>query len=57
VFICAALIYLFLNFVIVRLLGLLEVRLSRHLRAAPTQPKARPVSTATEAREPRRAAP
>ena len=50
VFICAALIYLFLNFVIVRLLGLLEVRLSRHLRAAPVQAAARPVSATTEAR-------
>jgi octopine/nopaline transport system permease protein len=55
VFICAALIYLFLNFVIVRLLGMLETRLSRHLRAARPQAAAsRPVSTTTEAR---RAAP
>jgi octopine/nopaline transport system permease protein len=37
VFTCAALIYLALNFVIVRALGLLETRLSRHLRAAPKQ--------------------
>ena len=54
VFICAALIYLFLNFVIVRLLGLLERRLSRHLREAPAAAAARPVSPTTEAR---RAAP
>jgi octopine/nopaline transport system permease protein len=32
VFLCAALIYLVLNFAIVRLLGLLEHRLSPHLR-------------------------
>lgn len=55
VFICAALIYLFLNFVIVRLLGFLETRLSRHLRAAPAQvAPSRPVSATAEAR---RAAP
>jgi octopine/nopaline transport system permease protein len=54
VFICAALIYLFLNFVIVRLLGLLERRLSRHLREAPVAVAQRPVSATTEAR---RAAP
>jgi octopine/nopaline transport system permease protein len=55
VFICAALIYLFLNFVIVRLLGLLETRLSRHLRAArPQAAVSRKVSSTTEAR---RAAP
>jgi octopine/nopaline transport system permease protein len=51
VFICAALIYLLLNFVIVRLLGLLERRLSRHLRAAPVVRKAKaPVMPAAEAR-------
>jgi octopine/nopaline transport system permease protein len=51
VFICAALIYLFLNFVIVRALGLLETRLSRHLRAAPAQRAPnRPVSGSTETR-------
>ncbi|WCM22351.1 ABC transporter permease subunit [Paraburkholderia bryophila] len=51
VFICAALIYLFLNFVIVRLLGMLETRLSRHLRAAPAQAASnRAVSANTEAR-------
>lgn len=55
VFICAALIYLFLNFIIVRALGMLETRLSRHLRAAPKQTApSRPVSATTEAR---RAAP
>jgi octopine/nopaline transport system permease protein len=55
VFICAALIYLFLNFIIVRALGMLETRLSRHLRAAPRQTApSRPVSATTEAR---RAAP
>lgn len=35
VFICAALIYLVLNFIIIRLLGLLEQRISPHLRARP----------------------
>nr|WP_316656961.1 ABC transporter permease subunit [uncultured Gellertiella sp.] len=35
VFLCAALIYLALNFLILQALGLLEHRLSRHLRAAP----------------------
>jgi octopine/nopaline transport system permease protein len=35
VFLCAAVIYLVLNFVVVRLMGLLEHRLSPHLRAAP----------------------
>lgn len=35
VFLCAALIYLLLNFIIVRIFGLLESRLSRHLRAVP----------------------
>jgi octopine/nopaline transport system permease protein len=54
VFICAALIYLFLNFVVVRLLGLLERRLSRHLRAAPVNAAPRAIPPATEAR---RAAP
>jgi octopine/nopaline transport system permease protein len=54
VFICAALIYLFLNFVIVRLLGLLERRLSRHLRAMPVNAAPRAIPSATEAR---RAAP
>jgi octopine/nopaline transport system permease protein len=42
VFICAALIYLLLNFVLVRLLGLMETRLSRHLRAAPVLPSVQP---------------
>ncbi|NLP65203.1 ABC transporter permease [Paraburkholderia sacchari] len=37
VFLCAALIYLFLNFIIVRSFGLLEARLSRHLRAEPNR--------------------
>lgn len=36
VFICAAVIYLVLNFIIIRLLGLIEHRLSPHLRARPT---------------------
>ena len=54
VFICAALIYLFLNFVVVRLLGLLERRLSRHLRAMPVNAAPRAMPPATEAR---RAAP
>jgi octopine/nopaline transport system permease protein len=36
VFTCAALIYLFLNFLVVRILGLLERRLSHHLRPAPS---------------------
>jgi octopine/nopaline transport system permease protein len=35
VFICAAAIYLVLNFIIIRLLGLLEHRISPHLRARP----------------------
>jgi octopine/nopaline transport system permease protein len=35
VFFCAALIYLVLNFIIVRALGLVEYRLSAHLRARP----------------------
>jgi octopine/nopaline transport system permease protein len=35
VFICAALIYLVLNFIVIRALGLLERRLSPHLRARP----------------------
>src|SRR5690349_4985649 len=50
VFICAALIYLLLNFVVVRLLGLLETRLSRHLRAAPAAQKNKaPVMPSAEA--------
>lgn len=41
VFFCAALIYLVLNFIIVRALGLLEYRLSAHLRVRPrSQPRA-----------------
>ncbi|MGZ2744010.1 ABC transporter permease [Burkholderia stagnalis] len=48
VFVCAALIYLCLNFLIVRALGALEWRLSRHLRApVPTGAKS---ATAAEAR-------
>jgi len=35
VFICAAVIYLVLNFVVIRLLGYLEYRISPHLRARP----------------------
>lgn len=35
VFMCAAVIYLVLNFIIVRMVGLLEYRLSPHLRARP----------------------
>lgn len=38
VFLCAAAIYLILNFVIVRAIGLLEYRLSRHRRAIRTAP-------------------
>lgn len=38
VFLCAAAIYLILNFIIVRLVGLLEYRLSPHLRALPGTP-------------------
>ncbi|WP_233889445.1 ABC transporter permease [Paraburkholderia flagellata] len=37
VFLCAALIYLLLNFIIVRIFGLLEARLSRHLRTTPVR--------------------
>lgn len=36
VFLCAAAIYLLLNFIIVRLVGLLEYKLSPHLRAMPS---------------------
>ena len=35
VFLCAALIYLAVNFVVARLIGLLEYRLTRHTRRAP----------------------
>ncbi|MCW6509919.1 ABC transporter permease [Lichenifustis flavocetrariae] len=35
IFLCAALIYLAINFVVARLVGLLEYRLSRHSRRAP----------------------
>jgi octopine/nopaline transport system permease protein len=35
VFLCAAAIYLLLNFLIVRVIGLLEYRLSPHLRPMP----------------------
>jgi octopine/nopaline transport system permease protein len=38
VFMCAAAIYLVLNFIVVRLMGLLEYRLSPHLRAMPSTP-------------------
>jgi len=41
VFFCAALIYLILNFLIVRALGLLEYRLSAHMRARPTPSRPR----------------
>ncbi len=51
VFVCAALIYLGLNFIIVRVLGALEWRLSAHLRA----PKPSGPSAATT-HNPRRAA-
>jgi octopine/nopaline transport system permease protein len=40
VFLCAALIYLVLNFIVLQAMGLLEHYLSRHLRAAPSPPKA-----------------
>jgi octopine/nopaline transport system permease protein len=40
VFLCAAIIYLALNFIILQALGLLEYRLSRHRRAAPQALKA-----------------
>ncbi|MDQ0467239.1 ABC transporter permease [Labrys wisconsinensis] len=42
VFFCAALLYLVLNLVIVRLLGLVEHRLSPHLRAMPERARPRP---------------
>lgn len=42
VFMCAAAIYLILNFIIVRLMGLLEYRLSPHLRAMPSTPLSPP---------------
>ena len=51
VFVCAALIYLGLNFIVVRLLGALEWRLSGHLRAP--KPSGAP---AAAARNPRRVA-
>jgi len=51
VFVCAALIYLGLNFLVVRIIGLLERRLSRHLRRAP------PAAQALPALETHRAAP
>jgi octopine/nopaline transport system permease protein len=40
VFLCAALIYLVLNFIVLQAMGLLEHFLSRHLRAATSPPKA-----------------
>ncbi|MBZ5759537.1 MULTISPECIES: ABC transporter permease [Rhizobium] len=40
VFLCAAVIYLVLNFIILQAFGLLEYRLSRHRRAAPQALKA-----------------
>jgi octopine/nopaline transport system permease protein len=40
VFLCAAIIYLALNFIILQALGLLEYRLSRHRRAVPQALKA-----------------
>lgn len=45
VFLCAALVYLFLNFIIVRLFGLLEARLSRHLRALPDRSSAQTMAS------------
>lgn len=48
VFICAALIYLLLNFIVVRLLGWLEWRLSRHLRAAPLQSQTLPPTASAQ---------
>ena len=42
VFLCAAAIYLVLNFIIVRLMGWLEYRLSPHLRAMPQRARPRP---------------
>jgi octopine/nopaline transport system permease protein len=40
VFLCAAIIYLVLNFIVLQAIGLLEYYLSRHLRAAPAALKA-----------------
>ena len=40
VFLCAALIYLILNFIVLQAMALLEYSLSRHLRAAPPAAKA-----------------
>lgn len=40
VFLCAALIYLVLNFIVLQAMALLEYSLSRHLRAAPPAAKA-----------------
>jgi octopine/nopaline transport system permease protein len=40
VFLCAALIYLVLNFIVLQAMALLEHSLSRHLRAAPPAAKA-----------------
>jgi octopine/nopaline transport system permease protein len=39
VFLCAALIYLVLNFIVLQAMALLERSLSRHLRAAPPAAK------------------
>jgi octopine/nopaline transport system permease protein len=51
VFICAAAIYLVLNFIIVRALGMLEKKLSPHLRdrhgAAPKKPARAALKAAT----------
>lgn len=44
VFLCAAAIYLVLNFIIIRLLGLLEHRLSPHLRDRPQDAISKPVA-------------
>jgi octopine/nopaline transport system permease protein len=46
VFFCAALIYLVLNFLIVRALGYLEYRLSAHQRARPERAQPRPAIAA-----------
>jgi octopine/nopaline transport system permease protein len=43
VFLCAALIYLVLNFLIVRAMAWVEYQLSPHLRERPTQRAAEPV--------------
>jgi len=40
VFLCAALIYLVLNFIVLQAMALLEYSLSRHLRTAPPAAKA-----------------